>query len=101
MGNMVTFDYEIPALPLINFAKKRLCFNAQREIYLYTEDIVENLHSHWTSESSLDKVDIDKLYSPPCVHNHRNKIKPTCPEGPRYCRIPVWLEKDRKAARKI
>jgi len=101
MGNMVTFDYEFPIYPLINFAKKRLCFNAQREIYLFVEDLVEGLHKSWDSSSALEKEDIDKLFSPPCVHNFKNKVKPTCPEGPRYCRIPVWLEKDRKSARKI
>lgn len=101
MGSMVVLDYDIPVFPLINFSKKRLCFNAQKEIYLFAEDLVENLYNSWDSSSALCRDDIDKLFNTPCYHNFRNDIKPTCPEGPRYCRVPVWLHKNRKEKRKV
>jgi hypothetical protein len=26
----------------------------------------------------------------PCGLRHRAGVHPTCPEGPRYCGVPVW-----------
>ena len=28
---------------------------------------------------------------PPCTLPHAAGVRPTCPEGPRYCGVPVWL----------
>jgi len=60
----------------------RLCYNAQEEIF----DIVYN------QVKQLKKAGVkaaDK-FLPPCVLRYRQKIKPICPEGERFCGVKVW-----------
>lgn len=62
---------------------KRLCFNAQREIFDSARQETEQVRAvlpeigRWVS-------------APPCVQRDRAGSKPFCPEGERYCGVPVW-----------
>ncbi|RIK45816.1 MAG: thymidylate synthase [Chloroflexi bacterium] len=64
---------------------KRLCFNAQREIFDSARQETDQVRAvlptigHWVS-------------APPCVLRSRAANKPFCPEGERYCGIPVWRD---------
>jgi thymidylate synthase ThyX len=60
----------------------RLCFNAQEEIWqasldeaLQIREVEPRIGSHLL---------------PPCGHRLRAGKKPICPEGPRFCGVPVW-----------
>lgn len=64
---------------------KRLCYNAQREIFdsAYQE----------TRQVSEVLPEIGKYVSrPPCAVRAPAGMKPFCPEGERYCGIPVWRD---------
>ena len=63
-------------------AQKRLCFNSQEEIFNLTKKQVLDLSK---------KIDINEFnLIPPCSVNNKYGIKPTCPEGDRFCGIKVW-----------
>lgn len=70
---------------LLNLKHKmamRLCYNAQEEIW----------------QASLEEaLQISKIHPkigahllPPCNIRSQAKSRPICPEGPRFCGIPVW-----------
>ncbi|MGH2558554.1 MAG: FAD-dependent thymidylate synthase, partial [Thermomicrobiales bacterium] len=62
---------------------KRLCYDAQREIFATARQEVAQLRQvHPTIGRYVD--------GPPCVMRSRSGAKPICPEGERYCGIPVW-----------
>ncbi len=61
-------------------AQMRLCYNAQEEIF----DIVYN------QVSELNKKGVVNNFLPPCAVRFKEKIRPICPEGDRYCGIKVW-----------
>lgn len=66
---------------------KRLCYNAQREIfgsaYQETRQVAEVL------------PEIGRYVNgPPCVLRSNAGTRPACPEGERYCGIPVWRNYD-------
>lgn len=66
---------------------KRLCYNAQREIFETARQEAEQ----------VTKVlpGIGRYISrPPCVLRNEAGTRPFCPEGDRYCGIPVWREYD-------
>ena len=64
-------------------AQKRLCYNSQEEIFHMTKDILDEL--------KLNNVDISKYeLMAPCHINQKYGIKPTCPEGNRFCGTKVW-----------
>jgi thymidylate synthase ThyX len=60
----------------------RLCYAAQEEIW----------------QASLDEVEavrrvhprVAAAIGPPCHMRQRAGVRPYCPEGPRYCGVPVW-----------
>ncbi len=64
---------------------KRLCYNAQREIFetarQETEQVARVLPGigHYVAR-------------PPCVLRSEAGRRPACPEGERYCGIPVWRD---------
>jgi thymidylate synthase ThyX len=62
---------------------KRLCFDAQREIFSTAVEEVAQVR---------DRFPIIGQYvdGPPCVMRSRAGSMPTCPEGERFCGIPVW-----------
>jgi thymidylate synthase ThyX len=62
---------------------KRLCFDAQREIFSTAVEEVAQVRAQFPIVGSY--VD-----GPPCVMRSRAGSMPTCPEGERFCGIPVW-----------
>jgi thymidylate synthase ThyX len=62
---------------------KRLCYDAQREIFQTARQEVAQVRAVLPTIGHY--VD-----GPPCVMRSRSGAKPICPEGERYCGIPVW-----------
>jgi flavin-dependent thymidylate synthase len=62
---------------------KRLCFNAQREIF-------ETARQETAQVRQVLPGIGEYVARPPCVVRHAAGSKPFCPEGQRYCGIPVW-----------
>lgn len=62
---------------------KRLCYDAQREIFSTAKQEVAQVR---------EALPIIGRYvdGPPCVMRSRTGVRPTCPEGERFCGIPVW-----------
>ncbi len=70
----------------------RLCYNAQEEIWKASVDEalqVREVHPR-----------IGKWLLPPCGLRSRAGTKPTCPEGDRFCGVPVW-KKDLKEYQRV
>lgn len=72
---------------------KRLCYNAQEEIWNITKDEA--------AEISKVHPEIGKYFSAPCDLRFAGKVTPYCPEGPRYCGVPVWRLEESKRTRLI
>lgn len=70
----------------------RLCFNAQEEIWRAAHD----------EAMQIREVNprIGKFLLPPCGLRSLSGQKPICPEGDRYCGVPVW-KKDIKEYTRI
>jgi thymidylate synthase ThyX len=62
---------------------KRLCYDAQREIFDTARQEVAQVRQVLPTIGRY--VD-----GPPCVQRARSSARPICPEGERYCGIPVW-----------
>jgi thymidylate synthase ThyX len=62
---------------------KRLCYDAQREIFETAVDEVAQVRDVLPTIGRY--VD-----GPPCVMRSRAGTVPVCPEGERFCGIPVW-----------
>jgi hypothetical protein len=62
---------------------KRLCYDAQREIFETAVDEVAQVRDVFPTIGRY--VD-----GPPCVMRSRAGTAPICPEGERFCGIPVW-----------
>jgi thymidylate synthase ThyX len=62
---------------------KRLCYDAQREIFDTAVEEVAQVRQVFPRIGSL--VD-----GPPCVVRSRAGATPVCPEGERFCGVPVW-----------
>jgi flavin-dependent thymidylate synthase len=62
---------------------KRLCYDAQREIF---ETAVEEVAQVREVYPRIGRY----VDGPPCVMRSRTETRPFCPEGERYCGIPVW-----------
>jgi thymidylate synthase ThyX len=60
----------------------RLCYNAQEEIWRACLDEAQQI--------AAVEPRIGRQLLPPCGLRKLARIKPTCPEGDRYCGIPVW-----------
>lgn len=66
---------------------KRLCFDAQREIFETARQETEQV--------SRVLPEIGRYVNrPPCVLRHESSTRPFCPEGERYCGVPVWRQYD-------
>jgi thymidylate synthase ThyX len=70
---------------LLHFRHKaamRLCYNAQEEIWrLSYEECEQIAESH---------PGIGRFLLPPCGLRRLAGTSPACPEGSRYCGVPVW-----------
>lgn len=60
----------------------RLCYNAQEEIWNATRDEVEQVREVHPR--------LGRHLLPPCGLRAAAGRKPYCPEGPRFCGVPVW-----------
>ena len=60
----------------------RLCYNAQEEIWRATRDEVEQV-------AQRAPLLMEHLL-PPCGQRCRAGVTPYCPEGERFCGLPVW-----------
>jgi thymidylate synthase ThyX len=60
----------------------RLCYNAQEEIWRASLDEAEQIREV--------NPRIGKWLLPPCGHRLHAHATPICPEGVRYCGVPVW-----------
>lgn len=70
-------------LNLHHKARMRLCFNAQEEIWRATLDEVEQIGEVYPQ--------IGEWLLPPCtIRLEADQTKPYCPEGKRFCGVPVW-----------
>jgi len=68
----------------------RLCYNAQEEIWRASLDEAQAI--------TLVNPRIGKWLLPPCGLRKHAGQKPICPEGDRYCGVPVWrLEREQYA----
>jgi len=61
---------------------KRLCFNAQEEIWHMCRDEVAQVSDLFP--------EIGRFISAPCGLRAAAGLKPICPEGDRFCGVPVW-----------
>lgn len=60
----------------------RLCFNAQEEIWRASlDEVLQVVHA---------QPRIGRHLAPPCGVRNAAGIKPTCPEGVRFCGVTVW-----------
>jgi hypothetical protein len=60
----------------------RLCYNAQEEIFLASKDEAIQI-----AEANPE---IGQYLGAPCTLRYAAKARPFCPEGDRYCGVPVW-----------
>ncbi len=84
LPNALTIRYteSADALNLFYKLKTRLCYNAQEEIW--QTSLEEALQ--------IQKVhpNLGKYLLAPCFYRMKAMITPFCPEGERYCGIPLW-----------
>jgi len=91
LPNAVAIRYR-ESVDLLNFMQKdekRECLNAQSEIAQITVE---------------QRLDIERVhpalkgfFGPPCYLRKSAGITPYCPEGDRYCGVPVWKGLEREA----
>ncbi|HUI30493.1 MAG TPA: FAD-dependent thymidylate synthase [Candidatus Acidoferrales bacterium] len=78
----IRFTESADLLNLHHKVEMRLCYNAQEEIWKASLDEVEQIKAvHPT---------LGKFLLPPCTVRMMAGTKPYCPEGRRYCGVPVW-----------
>lgn len=78
----IRFTESADLMSLWHKCAMRLCYNAQEEIWKAAVDE--------TAQVREINPRIGKYLLPPCGLRHLAKQKPICPEGDRYCGIPVW-----------
>jgi len=78
----VRFTESGDLLSLHHKLKARLCYNAQEEIWQASLDELEQI--------SAIHPQIGQYLRPPCGLRQMGARKPFCPEGSRYCGVPVW-----------
>jgi thymidylate synthase ThyX len=78
----VRFTESADLLHLHHKLTMRLCYNAQEEIWRASVDEAEQVRELHPR--------IGRWLLPPCTQRHRAGTRPPCPEGSRYCGVPVW-----------
>jgi len=78
----VRFSESADLLHLHHKHTMRLCYNAQEEIWRASVDEAEQIRQVHPR--------LGRWLLPPCGLRARSGAKPPCPEGTRYCGIPVW-----------
>jgi thymidylate synthase ThyX len=78
----VRFTESADLLHLHHKLTMRLCYNAQEEIWRASVDEAEQVRERHPR--------LGRWLLPPCTQRHLAGTKPPCPEGSRYCGVPVW-----------
>ncbi len=78
----IRFTESADLLNLHHKIEMRLCYNAQEEIWRASLDEVEQIKAIHPN--------LGKFLLPPCTVRMMAGTKPYCPEGKRYCGVPVW-----------
>ena len=78
----VRFTESADLLHLHHKLTMRLCYNAQEEIWRASVDEAEQVRQTHPR--------LGRWLLPPCGLRDRSGVKPPCPEGSRYCGVPVW-----------
>lgn len=78
----IRFTESADLMSLWHKCAMRLCYNAQEEIWRAAVDE--------TAQVREVNPRIGKYLLPPCGLRVRSEQKPICPEGDRYCGVPVW-----------
>ncbi len=73
--------------------RMRLCYNAQEEIWRASVDEAEQVRTV--------NPRIARYLLPPCGLRDLAGQRPVCPEGPRFCGVPVWKLKAKDYCRTI
>ncbi len=81
-GVVVRFTESADLLHLHHKLKSRLCYNAQEEIWRASLDEVRQIRD-------INPI-IGRYLLPPCGLRLMSGARPICPEGDRYCGVPVW-----------
>ncbi|MDQ7029837.1 MAG: FAD-dependent thymidylate synthase [Ardenticatenia bacterium] len=78
----IRFTESADLLNLHHKLRMRLCYNAQEEIFSASLD----------EARQIGEVNprIGRYLGAPCALRHAAGITPFCPEGDRYCGVPVW-----------
>ncbi len=71
----------------------RLCLNAQEEIWRASLDEAEQI--------AAVHPRLGRWLLPPCSQRAQAGVKPPCPEGSRYCGVPVWQQELTEVRRAI
>jgi len=80
----VRFTESADLLHLHHKLTMRLCYNAQEEIWRASVDEAEQIRELHPR--------LGQWLLPPCGQRARAGVKPPCPEGNRYCGVPVWKQ---------
>jgi flavin-dependent thymidylate synthase len=78
----IRFTESADLLNLHHKLKSRLCYNAQEEIWRASLDEARQIREV--------EPTIGKFLLPPCGLRLMTTTRPLCPEGERYCGVPVW-----------
>src|SRR6185369_6241012 len=78
----VRFTESSDLLNLHHKLKSRLCYNAQEEIWRASVDEARQIRDV--------EPTIGRYLLPPCGLRLMTTTRPLCPEGTRYCGVPVW-----------
>lgn len=78
----VRFTESADLLHLHHKLTMRLCWNAQEEIWRASLDEADQIAAVQPS--------LGRWLQPPCTQRHAAGTRPICPEGARYCGVPVW-----------
>jgi thymidylate synthase ThyX len=78
----IRFSESADLLSLHHKLRMRLCYNAQEEIFAASKD--EALQIQQVNPQ------IGQYLGAPCTLRYAAGVKPHCPEGDRYCGVPVW-----------
>ncbi len=89
----VRFVESADLLNLHHKHKMRLCYNAQEEIWQASLDEALQITER--------EPEIGRWLLPPCAVRHAAGRTPYCPEGDRFCGIPVWRLQPKQYARII
>ncbi|MDP6125750.1 MAG: FAD-dependent thymidylate synthase, partial [Candidatus Latescibacteria bacterium] len=78
----VRFTESADLLNLHHKHAMRLCYLAQEEIFQASVEEAQ----------AVGRIDpnLGRYLLPPCGHRHGSTRTPYCPEGDRYCGVPVW-----------